>query len=74
MLCSIPRFQSEAVVLFSNSLIKLWNFYEPIDKVSWIKILIKNSIMQSVRERIILTLEGMIITLIYFFYFFTVFN
>lgn len=69
MLCSIPRFQNEAVILFSNSLIKLWNYYEPIDKISWIKISVKHSIMQSVRERIIFVLESYNILCLNFFLF-----
>lgn len=65
MLCSIPRFENEAVVLFSNSLTKFWNYYEPIDKISWIKILVKNSIMKSVRDRIIFVLKGIIYYIFY---------
>lgn len=60
MLCSISRFQVEAVHLFSVTLIKLWNTLRPLENEGFLRRIVKTLPTRIIRQRILCVIEGYI--------------
>lgn len=58
MLCSISRFQGEAVHLFVSTLIKLWNSFRPLESEGWLRKVVKTLPTKIIRTRILCIIKG----------------